>query len=326
MRTTCTAVTLALMASALAAPAHAQQWPQQPVKIIVSAAAGGPIDVFGRVIAERLTQLLGQQTVIENVPGAGARLGGARVAKATPDGYTVLLGTSATHTFSQVLVKEPPYSAEKDFEPVTLIGEIPLVLITRPDFPASDMKGFVAHAKANPGKLNYGSAGAGSAAHLGCALLAGETGIEAQHVPYRGTAPAMQDLQAGRIDFLCDIVVTAAPQIEGGKVKAMATLAAARSATLPNVPSAPEAGFPSVQAYSFTALYLPARTPQAIVARLRDAAIQAMDTPAVKAQLEKLGATLAPPDKRGSDYLAQYTRGEIVKWRKIVEAAKLPLQ
>ncbi|MBM3609633.1 MAG: tripartite tricarboxylate transporter substrate binding protein [Alphaproteobacteria bacterium] len=278
-----TAAACCLAAALMAAPAQAQQWPQQPVKIIVSAAAGGPIDVFGRVIAERLSQLLGQQAVIENVPGAGARLGGARVAKAAPDGYSVLLGTSATHTFSQVLVKDPPYSAEKDFEPVTLIGEIPLVLITRPDFPASDMKGFVAHAKANPGKLNYGSAGAGSAAHLGCALLASETGIEAQHVPYRGTAPAMQDLQAGRIDFLCDIVVTAAPQIEGGKVKAMATLAAARWATLPKVPSAVEAGFPSVQAYSFTALYLPAKMPPVIVERLRDAAIQAMDTPAVKA-------------------------------------------
>ncbi len=321
-------IAIAAIAAAmtLALPVQAQQWPQQPVEIVVSAAAGGPIDVFGRVVAERLSQILGQQVIIENVAGAGGRIGGGRVAKAAPDGYTALLGTSATHTFSQVLLKAPPYSAEKDFEPVALIGEIPLVLIARKDFPATDMKSFVAYAKANPGKLNYGSAGAGSSTHLGCALLAGSTGVDIQHVPYRGTGPAMQDLQAGRIDFICEIVVTAAPQIEAGTVKAIATLAGERSSVLPNVPSTTEAGYPNVKAYSFTAILVPAGTPAAIVDRFNAATIQAMDTPAVKAQLEKLGATLAAPERRTRAYLAQYVRNEIAKWRKIVEAANLPLQ
>lgn len=312
--------------AAMATGAGAQQWPQKPLKIVVSAAAGGPIDVFGRVVAERLGQLIGQQAIIENVAGAGGRIGGTRVARADPDGYTALLGTSATHTFSQVLLKQPPYDAQKDFAPVALIAEIPLVLITRKDFPADDMKSFAAFAKANPGKLNYGSAGAGSSTHLGCALLAGALDLNVQHVPYRGTGPAMQDLQAGRIDYICEIVVTAAPQINAKTVKAIATLSRDRSSILPDVPTAAEAGFKDLNAYSFTALYFPAGTPRPIVERLHDATVQAMETPAVKAQLERLGATLVAPERRTIDYLAKYTGEEITKWRKIVEAAKLPLQ
>lgn len=205
------------ISTCLPAQVHAQDWPRQPVKIIVSAAAGGPIDVFGRVMAERMGQILGQNVVVENVPGAGGMVGGQRVARADPDGSTVLLGTIATHTHSQNLYKQPLYNSVTDFMPVALIAEIPLVLIVRNDLPADNLEQFVAYAKANSEKMNYGSAGVGSATHLGCALLTSAIGAKIQHVPYRGTAPAMQDLQNGRIDFLCEIVLTAAPQIEGDR-------------------------------------------------------------------------------------------------------------
>ena len=210
--------------------------------MVVSAAAGGPIDVFGRIMAERLSQSLGQQVVIENVPGAGGMVGGQRVARADPDGYTVLLGTIATHTHSQNLYKQPLYNSATDFTPVILMAEIPLVLITRKDLPVETLAQFVDYARANAQKMNYGSAGVGSATHLGCALLTSAIGVNIQHVPYRGTGPAMQDLQSGRIDFLCEIVLTAAPQIEAGTVKGLALMSSARSPVLPNLATAKELG------------------------------------------------------------------------------------
>jgi tripartite-type tricarboxylate transporter receptor subunit TctC len=324
--TALTAAILAGLATVSATPSHAQEWPQQPVKVVVSAAAGGPIDVFGRIVAERLAQILGQGVVIENVPGAGGGTGGQRVARAVPDGYTALLGTSATHTFSQVLYKQPLYDAKSEFAPVALLAEIPLVLIVRKDLPVATLADFAAYAKANGDKMNYGSAGAGSSTHLGCALLTSAIGANVTHVPYRGTGPAMQDLQAGRIDFLCEIVVTALPQVEAGTVKAIATLAAERSPVLPKTPSTAEAGYPTVQAYSFTALFLPKGTPQTIVQKLNVAANAALDTDTVRAKLEQLGATIAKSDRRSPQYLEKYVTDEIAKWSKIVAASNLPLQ
>lgn len=319
---------LAIAAAIASAPvfAQAQDWPQQPLKVVVSAAAGGPIDVFARIVGERLAQILGQGVVIENVPGAGGGTGGQRVARSAPDGYTALLGTSATHTFSQVLYKQPLYDAKSEFTPVALLAEIPLVLIVRKDLPVTTLAEFAAYAKANAGKMNYGSAGAGSSTHLGCALLTSAIGANVTHVPYRGTGPAMQDLQSGRIDFLCEIVVTALPQVEGGNVKAIATMAAERSPVLPNVPSTVEAGYPAVQAYSFTALFLPKGVAPAIAQKLNAAAIAAMDTPAVRAKLEQLGATIAKPERRTPQYLEKYVADEIAKWGQIVTASGLTLQ
>lgn len=319
---------LAIAATIVSSPvsAQAQDWPQQPLKVVVSAAAGGPIDVFARIVGERLAQILGQGVVIENVPGAGGGTGGQRVARSAPDGYTALLGTSATHTFSQVLYKQPLYDAKSEFTPVALLAEIPLVLIGRKDLPVTTLAEFAAYAKANADKMNYGSAGAGSSTHLGCALLTSAIGANVTHVPYRGTGPAMQDLQSGRIDFLCEIVVTALPQVEAGSVKAIATMAAERSPVLPNVPSTVEAGYPAVQAYSFTALFLPKGVAPAIAQKLNAAAIAAMDTPAVRAKLEQLGATIAKPERRTPQYLEKYVADEIAKWGQIVAASGLPLQ
>jgi tripartite-type tricarboxylate transporter receptor subunit TctC len=301
--------------------AVAQDWPQRPVSMVVAAAAGGPIDVFGRVMAERMGQILGQSVVIENVPGAGGMVGGQRVAKADPDGYTTILGTIATHTFSQLLYKKPLYDAAADFAPVTLVAEIPLVLIVRKDLPVSTLAEFVAYAKANQSRMNYGSAGAGSATHLGCALLNGAIGTNVQHVPYKGTGPAMQDLTAGRLDFLCEIVVTAVPQIEAGNVKAIATLSRDRSPVLPNLPTAYESGFKDIQAYTWTALFAPKGTPAPVVAKLRDAALKTMDTPSVQDQLKKLGATIVSADRRTPEYLGQFVKDELKKWSGPVQAS-----
>jgi tripartite-type tricarboxylate transporter receptor subunit TctC len=306
---------------AMATQAQAQDWPKQPIKVVVSAAAGGPIDVFGRVMAERLSQLLGQNVYIENVPGAGGMVGGQSVVRAAPDGYTALLGTIATHTHSQNLYKAPLYNSVTDFTPVGLIAEIPLVLIVRKDLPANSLQEFVAYAKANSPQMNFGSAGTGSATHLGCALLNSGMGVSIQHVPYRGTAPAMQDLIAGRIDYLCEIVVTAKPQIDAGTVKAIATLSGTRSSVLPSLPTAAESGFKNMEADTWTALFLPKGAPAAIVAKLNAASIKAMETPETKAKLETLGATIVTSDRRTPEYLAKFVKDDIEKWAVPVRAS-----
>ncbi len=300
--------------------AVAQDYPNRPITMVVAAAAGGPIDVFTRIMAERMSPILGQTVTVENVGGGGGTLGGQRVAKAAPDGYTVLLGTIATHANPQLYIDKPLYDPRSDFEPVALIAEIPLILIVRKDLPANTFEEFVAYAKANQGKLNYGSAGVGSAAHLGCVMLDRALGTNVQHVPYRGTAPAMQDLLAGRIDFLCDIAVTAVQNIKGGTVKGLANLSGQRSAVLPDLPTAAEKGYPSVQAYTWTALFVPKGTPPAIVAKLNAAAVAAMNGPGLREQFDKLAATLVAPDRRSQAYLAGFVNSEWDKWGAAIRA------
>jgi len=289
--------------------------------MVVAAAAGGPIDVFGRIFAEKLSDKLGQRVVIENVGGGGGTVGGQKVARATPDGYTVLLGTVATHTNPALLVDKPPYDPVADFTPVALVSEIPLVLITRKDFPANTLKEFVAYAKANQGKMNYGSAGVGSAAHLGCVMLDNAMGTTIQHVPYRGTSLAMQDLVSGRLDFLCEIAVTAVQNINAGTVKGIAVLSPNRSPVLPNIPTAAEEGLPTVQAYTWTALFLPKDTPAPIAAKLQKAAVETMDTPGLKDEMEKLAATFVAPERRSSAYLGQFVKDELTKWGNAMRAS-----
>jgi tripartite-type tricarboxylate transporter receptor subunit TctC len=321
MRRCCSIVLAAVVALCAGVSVKAQDWPSRPITVVVSAAAGGPIDVFGRVMAERMSQLLGQRLVIENVPGAGGMLGGQRVARAEPDGYTMLLGTIATHAHSQTLYRKPLYDAVNDFAPVALIAELPLVLIARKDLPANTLEEFIAYAKANPGRLNFGSAGAGSATHLGCMVLGAAIGANFQHVPYRGTGPAMQDLQGGRLDFLCEIIVTAVPQIQAGKVKAIATLSSARPAILADVPTVAERNLPAAQAYSWTAFFLPKGTPDAIVRKVHDATVATMDTPSVREQLEALGSVIVAPDRRSPDYLAGFVKSEIAKWAEPIRSS-----
>jgi tripartite-type tricarboxylate transporter receptor subunit TctC len=310
----------------LGAGAAAQEWPARPVTMVVPFAAGGPTDVLGRVIAERLSQILGKQVVVENVGGAGGMTGSQRVARAEPNGYQFVLGTVGTHAQNQTLYKRPAYHAAEDFAPVVLIAEVPLILITRKDFPASTMGDFIAYAKANQGKMTFGSAGAGSATHLGCVLLNAALGLEISHVPYRGTGPAMQDLSAGRIDYLCEIVTTALPQIQPGAVKAIATLTRDRTPVLPELATAHEQGLANFEAYTWNAFFMPKGTPEPIIRRLHDATVEAMETPWVKERLQGLGASLVARERRSGAYLAQFVRSEIEKWAAPIKASGVSVE
>ena len=234
---------------ALGGTAAAQQYPTRPVTMILPFAAGGPQDTIGRLVAQRMSEILGQQVVIENIGGAGGTTGSVRVKNAAPDGYTFIWASVGTHAQSQTLYKKPAYNSAEDFTPVAFIGETPIALTVRKDLPVNDLKEFVAYAKQNQAKMSYGSAGAGSATHLGCVVLNMALGTNITHLPYRGTGPAMQDLHGGRIDFLCEIINTAKPHIEAGAIKALAIMTKERSPVLPNLKTAAEQGVPDLEAY-----------------------------------------------------------------------------
>ncbi len=308
--------TLILGAIAALVPAtlSAQTWPTRPVTLVVPFAAGGPMDTVGRVMAPRLRELLQQQVIIENIGGAGGMTGSARVAKAAPDGYQFLLGNVGTHAVSQTLYKHPLYNSLTDFEPVALIADLSLVLVARKDLPVGNLQEFIAYAKANQAKLQFASAGAGSATHLGCVLLNAAIGVGITHVPYRGGAPAMQDLIAGQVDYLCVDTPVAIPQIESGAVKGIAVLSRQRSLSLPSLATAQEQGLANFEASNWSAFFLPKGTPASIVQWLNDSTIAAMNTPAVAQRLREIGVDLVAPERRSSRYLASFVESEIAKW------------
>jgi tripartite-type tricarboxylate transporter receptor subunit TctC len=310
-----------LLASSALAMAQAPTWPSRPMSMFVAAAAGGPIDVFGRVLSERLSELLGQRVNVENVPGAGGMIGGQRAAQAAPDGSSFILGTIATHAHSQTLYRKPLYDALNDFEHVALLAELPLVLVARPDFPHQTFQAFAAEARAKPDSFTFGSAGAGSASHLGCLLLDQALGARMTHVPYRGTGPAMQDLRGGRIDLICEIALSAVPLIEARQVLALANMSGARSNVLPNLPTLAELGLPGVEAYTWTAIMLPKGTPASIVTTLNAALVQALETPAVRERLQQLGANIVAPERRTPAYLRRFVALEIEKWAGPIRAS-----
>jgi tripartite-type tricarboxylate transporter receptor subunit TctC len=314
----------ALLTAPVAAPA--QDWPTRPVTMVVPFPAGGAVDAIGRIMATRMSEILGRQVVIENVGGAGGMTGAARVAKAPPDGYQFLLGHNGTHAVVPTLYKNPMYQAATDFEPVALFAEQPTIMTTRNDFPAGDLREFIAYAKANEAKIQYGSAGVGSANHVACVLLNAAAGINVTHVPYRGGALAMQDLLGGRIDYVCNIVTTAISQIEGKLIKPMAILAKHRTPILPNVPSAAEHGLTDLDASAWYGFFLPKGTPAPIVQKLHDATIATITTPAVQARLREIGAEVVAPERRSPSYLGKFVVSEIARWAVPLTAAGVTAQ
>ncbi|MGD9767303.1 MAG: Bug family tripartite tricarboxylate transporter substrate binding protein [Pseudolabrys sp.] len=304
----------------MAGQAGAQSFPTRPITMVIPFAAGGPTDVLGRVVAARMSELLGQQVVVENVGGAGGMTGSNRVKSAAADGYTMVLGTVGTHAQNQTLYKKPAYNSMTDFTPAGLIAEVPIMLITRKDLPVSNLKEFIDYAKKNQGKMQFGSAGAGSATHLGCVVLNTALGLNITHVPYRGTGPAMQDLQGGRIDYLCEIVSTAKPQVDGGTVKAIAMLTKERSPVLKNVPTAKEQGH-DIEAYTWNALFLPKGVPADVVKKLNDAIVGTINTPAVRERLQGLGANVVSSKEATPEYLANFVKSEIEKWAAPIKAS-----
>jgi tripartite-type tricarboxylate transporter receptor subunit TctC len=306
---------------ALSIPASAQTFPTKPLTMVIPFAAGGPQDQIGRVMAQRMSETLRQQVVVENIGGAGGMTGSKRVADAAPDGYNFLLGSVGTHAQGQTLYRKPLYNAVTDFTPVGLIANTPIALITRKDLPPSNLKDFAAYAKTNQSKMQFGSAGAGSATHLGCVVVNYVLKVDVTHVPYRGSAPAMQDLLGGRIDYLCDIINTAKVQIDAGLVKAVALMAKERSPALPQLASSAEQGFPELEAYTWSAIFLPKNAPAPIVAKLNGAMLEAMKTPAVRDALAQAGAEVVPDDRATPQYLAQFVKSEIEKWAAPIKAS-----
>jgi tripartite-type tricarboxylate transporter receptor subunit TctC len=306
---------------ALSGSAFAQSYPTRPIAMVIPFAAGGPTDVLGRVVAARMGEVLGQQVVVENVTGAGGQTGSKRVADSAPDGYNFLIGTVGTHAQSQSLYRRPLYNSQTDFTPVGLIAQVPIALIARKDLPVKDLKEFVAYATANQTKMQFGSAGAGSATHLGCVLLNYMIGVNITHVPYRGTAPAMQDLIGGRIDYLCEVVTTIKSQLDGGSIKGLAMFDSKRSKALPDLPTAEEQGTKNLIAYTWNAIFLPKGTPDAIVKKLNGAMLDAMHSSAVSDRLSSLGAEIAPDNQATPEYLAKLVKDETAKWAKPIQAS-----
>jgi tripartite-type tricarboxylate transporter receptor subunit TctC len=305
----------------LATSATAQDFPTRPVTMVAPFAAGGGNDVLARLLAPPLGETLGQPVIIENVAGAGGMTGSARVAKAAPDGYTVGLGSVGSHAFNQTLYKKPLYNAATDFDPVAMIADQPLLLVVRKDLPATNLREFIAYAKANQEKMQHGSAGVGSATHLGCILFNAAIGVNITHVPYRGGAPAMTDLIAGRIDYWCPFSTTAIPQIAGNTIQPLAILARQRLQVLPDLPTAHEQGLADFEASTWNALFAPKGTPPAIVQKLHDAVVQAVAKDPIPARLRDLGMSAAAPDRRSPAFLAKFVREEIEKWAAPIKAA-----
>ena len=305
----------------LAAPAAAQEWPTRPVTLVVPYAAGGPVDTLGRILGAGLSDALGQQITIENVGGAGGMTGSNRVAKAAPDGYTMLMGSTSVLAQNQTLYKHPLYDAATDFVPAALVTDSARVLITRKDFPADNFKDFVAYAKTHQDSMKYGTAGVGSGVHICGILLNQALGTNITMVPYRGTAPAMQDMIGGRIDALAEQISTALPQIQGNAVKAIATMGLERAPGLEDLPTAAELGYPTLDCGSWGALVFPKGTPEPIVRRLAKAASDAVDQPAIRKRFAEVGVTVPAPERRTPEYLAKFVPSEIARWAEPIRAS-----
>lgn len=306
-----------------AAPLAAQEWPTRPVTMVVVYPPGGTVDIAGRILAARLSEVLGQQVIVENVSGAAGMNGTDRVVRAAPDGYQFALADVGPIAISQTIHKKPLYNSATDLTPVGLIAILPSVVIARKNFPANNLQELAAYAKANLGRILYASSGTGGLNHLACTLLNKAIGANGTYVPYRGGAAAIQDLIGGRIDFLCTSTPGAAPQIEGGLVKGLAVMTHERSPRLPNLPSADEQGFTDIEAYLWLGFFFPKGTPAAIVKKLNAAIITTMNTPAVEARLKDAGAELVAPERRSPEYLAKFVVSETKKWAPIINAAGL---
>ncbi|MBV8840018.1 MAG: tripartite tricarboxylate transporter substrate binding protein [Alphaproteobacteria bacterium] len=323
MRVPAVAIYLSCLAASSAA---AQSWPTRPLTLVVPFAAGGSSDAVGRIIADGVSAQLHQAIVVENIPGAGGRMGGSRVAKAAPDGYQFVIGNVGTFAQSPWLYRKPPYDPVRDFAPVALITDEALVLVTRTDFPASNLQEFIAYTKANDSKLHFSSSGVGGSNHLACMLFNQKAGINVAHVPFRNVVQSLQEVIAGRIDYACPSLPLALPQITAKTVKPIAILSKNRSPRLPDLASAQEQGLADFDIPSWYALFLPAATPPEIVRKLNAATVAALETPAVQKRLVAIGGDIVAPERRTPDYLATFIAAEVRKWEAPVKSIGVQLE
>lgn len=309
--------TLALfvMTSVLGA-ASAQAYPDKPIRMVVPFPAGGTTDILARAVAQKLSESLGQQMIVDNKPGAGGNIGAQEVARAAPDGYTLVMGTVGTHAINPSLYKKLPYDHLKDFAPVSLVASVPNLLVVHPSVPVNSVKELIAYVKANPGKLNFASSGNGTSIHLSGELFKTMTGVQMTHVPYKGSAPAVTDLLGGQVQLMFDNMPSALPHAKGGKLKPLAVTSAKRFPGTPDIPTIAEAGVPGYEASSWFGVLAPAGTPKEIVNKLSTEIAKALKTPEMTKRLEEQGAQAvgSTPEE-----FAAHIKAETAKWAKVVK-------
>jgi len=307
----------------LASHAVAQPYPNRPIRAVVPLAPGGGTDTIGRLVSAKLGEGLGQQIVVDNRGGGGGVVGTDLVAKATPDGYTILVGSITTNAVNPVLYKKLPYDHIRDFAPISMIGTVPNALVVHTSVPAKSVKEFLAYAKANPGKINYGSSGLGSAPHLSMELIKSMTGVTMVHVPYKGSGPALADLLGGQLQALCSSLAGLLPHIKSGRVRALGVTTAKRNPQLPDVPTISEAGIPGYEVTIWYALFAPARTPKPILTRLNAETVKALNSADLKERLTLQGLDVVSST---ADELLAFVKAETAKWAKVVKQSGAQLE
>lgn len=311
-------IAVSLVAAAVS-PASAQSYPKRSITVVVPFPAGGPSDVVARIVAENMSKTLGQQMIIENVGGAGGTTGSARVAAAAPDGYTLLAGSMGSHVSAPVLTAGIKYNSERDFVPIGFTAHAPAVVMARKDFPAANLREFVKYLKANESKTKQGHGGIGASSHMACLLFNSTIKVKPISVAYRGSAPALNDLIAGHIDYLCEQAVSVTGAITGGQVKALAVSADKRLPTLPDVPTAKEAGV-DYRMSIWAGIFAPKGTPKPIVDKLAAALSKALDDPSVRQRLAKLGGSIPSKDERSPAKFASFVSAQIAYWSPVLKA------
>jgi tripartite-type tricarboxylate transporter receptor subunit TctC len=312
----------AVFAGLLTAGSARAEFPERMITLVVPFAAGGSTDVVARIMAQRMSTDLGQQVVVQNVAGAGGSLGAGNVANAQADGYTILMGTVATHALNPLILKQKPYDAEKDFSPVSLLVIVPNVLVVNPQLPAKTVAELLALLKANPDKYAYASSGNGTPLHLSGELFKSMAGVSMQHVPYKGSGPALNDVIGNQVPIMFDNLPSSSGHIKAGTLRALAVTTPQRAPSFPDVPTIAESGIPGYETYTWNALFAPAKTPQPIVSRLNAAAKVAMADPAVAERMKEFSATIVASSP---EELATHVKVEIAKWTPVVKNANVQM-
>jgi tripartite-type tricarboxylate transporter receptor subunit TctC len=311
-----------LLAAAWVSSAHAEVYPSRPITMVVPLPAGGAFDVTARVLAEHMRTSLGQPVIIENVTGAAGSIGTGQVARATPDGYTLISGGLNTHVVNPAFLSLQ-YDVLKDFEPIALMASVQLLIVAKKAMPANDLTELIAWLRANPGNASQGTGGRGNTSHLAALLFQKETGTRLPFVPYRGAGAAINDLVAGHIDMMIDLAPNSLPHVRAGTIKAYAVAAAKRLTVAPEIPTVDEAGLPGLHMPVWQAVWGPKGTPQAVVAKLNTAVVAALSDPAVRSRLAGLGQEIFPPEQLTPEALAAFNKAEIDKWWPIIKAANI---
>ena len=302
--------------------ANAQDFPDRAITLVVPFAAGGSTDVVARIVAQKMSEDLGQQVIVQNVAGAGGNLGADNVARADPDGYTILMGTVATHALNPLILKTKPYDPEKDFAPISLLVVVPNVLVVNPELPAKTVEELLALLKAKPDEYAYASSGNGTPLHLSGELFKTMAGVNMQHIPYKGAGPALNDVIGNQVPIMFDNLPSSSSHIKAGTLRALAVTTAERAPSFPDVPTVAEAGIPGYETYTWNALFAPANTPEPVVARLNEAANKALADPAVVERMKEFSATIVGSTPQE---LAAHVKAELAKWTPVVRDANIQM-